>query len=83
MMSSQNSENTTVSMHSTPRQDVPPSIQTIIIYKTYTPQRKAYAQTYYQKNKENLKSKQKDYYEQIKDDIKQRENFKEKKQSVT
>ena len=64
MMTPQTSENT--------------NTQTIIIYKTYTPQRKAYAQTYYQKNKDKLKSRQKEYYEYKKDEIKQRDDLKEK-----
>ena len=55
------------------------NIQTIIIYKTYTPQRKAYAKTYYQKNKKKNNSKQKEYYENKKDELKQRDDLKEKK----
>ena len=54
------------------------NIQTIIIHKTYTPQRKAYAKTYYQKNKEEMKSKQKEYYDNRKDELKQRDDLKEK-----
>ena len=52
--------------------------QTIIIYKTYTPQRQAYALTYYQQNKEKLKIKQRAYYQQRKEELKQDPIFKEK-----
>jgi hypothetical protein len=62
----------------TPQTSEDTGIQTIIIYKSYTPQRKAYAQTYYQKNRERLKSKQKEYYENNKDEIKQCNDLKEK-----
>jgi O-glycosyl hydrolase len=51
--------------------------QPTIIYKTYTPQRKEYAQKYYQKNKELLQSKQKGYYESNKEFIKQNPEIKE------
>jgi hypothetical protein len=62
----------------TPQTSEDTAIQTIIIYKTYTPQRKAYAQTYYQKNKNRLKTRQKEYYENRKDEIKQRDDLKER-----
>ena len=62
----------------TPQTSEDTGIQTIIIYKTYTPQRKAYAKTYYQKNKDKLKSRQKEYYEYKKDEIKQQQDLKEK-----
>ena len=49
-----------------------------IIYKTYTPQRQAYALGYYQKHKEDLKLKRKEYYQQHKDEIKQKADYKDK-----
>ena len=50
----------------------------LIIYRTYTPQRQAYALTYYQQNKEELKIKRRAYYEDHKDDIKQHVDYKDK-----
>ena len=49
----------------------------LIIYKTYTPQRQAYALIYYQQHKEELKIKRA-YYEDHKDDIKQHVDYKDK-----
>ena len=54
------------------------NVRTVIIYKTYTPQRQAYALTYYQQNKQYLRTKQREYYQEKKDEMKQDPNFKEK-----
>ena len=50
----------------------------LIIYKTYTPQRQAYALIYYQQHKEELKIKRRAYHEDHKDDIKQHVDYKDK-----
>ena len=62
----------------TPSTESKISQQPQIIYKTYTPQRQAYALGYYQKHKEELKIKRKEYYADHKDEIKQHADYKDK-----
>ena len=62
----------------TPSTESKISQQPQIIYKTYTPQRQAYALGYYQKHKEDLKLKRKEYYAEHKDEIKQKADYKDK-----
>ena len=57
--------------------------EVIIIYKSYTPQRKAYAKKYYQLNKKLLLTRQKEYYENTKEDNKQNLEFKEQQKAAT
>ena len=52
--------------------------QPLIIYKTYTPQRQAYALIYYQQHKEELKIKRREYYADHKDAVKQHADYKDK-----
>jgi hypothetical protein len=55
----------------------------IIIYKSYTPQRQAYAKKYYQENKELLLTKQKDYYDITKIEHRKSTEFKERQKEAT
>ena len=53
--------------------------ETIIIYKTYTPQRQAYCKKYYQEHKEQLLEKNSRRFKETYADKKDTEEFKEKR----
>ena len=52
----------------------------IIIYKTYTPQRKAYCKKYYQENKERILGSRNQRYKEIREKLTQDPEFNNKKE---